>query len=337
MAESQTAATTRKSANDINARIFPETGDTLLTHTLKQAVHFASVSKYIDEVEDLLQQGADPNTLLPTKTGYITPLRKCKNLLAHYQQQLDEHPESSSLLFGLVSLYEQECEIIKNFGGVEEVQKDPAGTKQELALVKAAQKGKTQEVQNLLAQGVSPNAADERGTTALMKAAQKGQTAVLTQLLNAGADVDLRNLDGESALLLVAKNKKVNLFEQLLHAGAHDTWRALDEVANTGNTEMVKAFIKAGIDINQCSELDGNGWNVLEKNINKPLAKGNKAAVALVEAGSDVNKDCSGEGKNALYHATITNNKTILNMLKEHGAKLTPRIAQAIQNYYQRK
>ena len=113
----------------------------------------------------------------------------------------------------------------------------------------------------------------------------------------------------------------------MLHAGAHYTWRALDALANTGNTKLVKAFIKAGGDINQCSELDGNGWNVLEKNINKPLAKGNKAAVALVEAGADVNKDCSGEGKNALYYATITNNKTILNMLKEHGAKLTPRIA----------
>jgi len=238
MAEPQDAATTRKSAGDINARIFPETGDTLLTRALKRAIHFSSLSEYVEEVELLLQQGADlnarsgegktpleyaseahdwrmqrillkagadPNTLLPTKTGYIAPLRKCKNLLAHYQQQLDEHPEFSVQYFGLVSLFEAECEIIKKFGGVEEVQKDPAITKQELALVKAAQKGKTQEEQNLLAQGVSPNAADERGTTALMKAAQKGQMAVLTQLLNASADADLRNLDGESALLLAGE------------------------------------------------------------------------------------------------------------------------------------
>jgi len=60
--------------------------------------------------------------------------------------------------------------------------------------------GEVEEVQRLLDQGVSPNAADEDGETALMFGVGSAVPEVVKVLLEAGAEVDARDNDGKSAL-----------------------------------------------------------------------------------------------------------------------------------------
>ena len=64
--------------------------------------------------------------------------------------------------------------------------------------------GEVEEVQRLLDQGVSPNAADEDGETALMFAVGSAVPEVVGVLLEAGADPNSKNSDGLTALMAAA-------------------------------------------------------------------------------------------------------------------------------------
>ncbi|MFQ5790492.1 MAG: ankyrin repeat domain-containing protein [Acidobacteriota bacterium] len=67
-----------------------------------------------------------------------------------------------------------------------------------------AMEGLLEEVERLLDQGVSPNAADGDGETALMFAAGSGFPKIVKVLLTAGADANAKNSDGQTALIGVA-------------------------------------------------------------------------------------------------------------------------------------
>jgi len=99
------------------------------------------------------------------------------------------------------------------------------------ALCDAASVGDRRSLQRLLANGVSPDSADEDGTTALMAAAFAGQGEVVRDLLMAGADPDAQDVSGMTALMnAIIANAEIELgeahpvfaeiIEQLLAAGA---------------------------------------------------------------------------------------------------------------------
>lgn len=89
-------------------------------------------------------------------------------------------------------------------------------------LIKSAEQGNPAFVKELLARGVDPDEADDRGTTALMKAIRFEQQEIVELLLEAGADLDHKDANGEDAFstaeyyefplrkLLKARAKKTN-------------------------------------------------------------------------------------------------------------------------------
>ncbi len=65
-----------------------------------------------------------------------------------------------------------------------------------LRLFEAAQKGETEKVVQLLAEGAPVEARDRFGNTALLVAARAGRTKAVQVLLEAGSEIDHQNLRG---------------------------------------------------------------------------------------------------------------------------------------------
>ncbi len=85
----------------------------------------------------------------------------------------------------------------------------------------AAERGYANVVQALVKGGADPNAATIRGTTALMMAAGSGDTATLTVLLDAGAKPDTRETErGHTALMFAAAANRLPAVKLLLARGA---------------------------------------------------------------------------------------------------------------------
>ena len=77
-------------------------------------------------------------------------------------------------------------------------------------------------VQDLLAQGVNPNAQDGVGSTPLMWAAGGGREEVVALLLGQpNINIEARNVSGRTALLVAAENGAfLQVVQLLLHHGA---------------------------------------------------------------------------------------------------------------------
>ena len=84
----------------------------------------------------------------------------------------------------------------------------------------AVQKGKTETVKLLLANGADVNAVDKKGRTALMIAAQEGRTKMVKLLLANGADVNAANTFGKTALSIATRRGDGALVELLKANGA---------------------------------------------------------------------------------------------------------------------
>ncbi|XP_066264218.1 probable serine/threonine-protein kinase pats1 [Branchiostoma lanceolatum] len=125
----------------------------------------------------------------------------------------------------------------------------------EKELRKAAGRGDEVRVQQLLAEGVDVNAANDAGYTALHDAAQNGHTGTVQALLKAGATVDARTMQhmgNRTPLHLAAENGHTGPVQALLAAGADINARdimkktPLHHAANDGHPECVKVLLKAG-------------------------------------------------------------------------------------------
>ena len=126
----------------------------------------------------------------------------------------------------------------------------------EPALCDAAAEGDLRRVRQMLLAGVSPDSADEEGTTALMASAFAAQKTVVRALLAAGADPNRQDVSGLTALMnAMIGNGEMDLdgahplfqeiVEALLDAGAEvdvqddDGMTALDHAADYELVEMV--------------------------------------------------------------------------------------------------
>ena len=89
-------------------------------------------------------------------------------------------------------------------------------------LLKAAKKGRIEEVNALLASGASADAADRKGYTALMAAAANGHGAIALALINAGATLDLKDRSRRSALDWAKRKEQAAIVELLQFYSARD-------------------------------------------------------------------------------------------------------------------
>eukprot|EP00752_Nemacystus_decipiens_P002752 g2570.t1 len=163
-------------------------------------------------------------------------------------------------------------------------------------LVKAAEHGCGELVNDLLIGGVDPNASRYRHlpeNTALHIAAKSGFEGIVSSLLTRGVDKDVFNGCGYSPLTTAAEAGKLAVVNTLLAAGADIGRRdgaPLRSAAGGGHVEVMKAILGHGADVNAADE--DNGGTALH------AAAGNNEARAievLVEAGADIERESDGE------------------------------------------
>ena len=207
-------------------------------------------------------------------------------------------------------------------------------TKDEKALIKAAKKGDSATVANLLAKGTDPNASDKLLNTALMAAVEAGQEETAKQLIAAGADVRILNADKQNALTVAINNKQTAMFPLLLQNGAYARKGILD-AAQTGNVEILQALINAGANLEEIE----NGETPLYEVISK-LYKNNydtKQADTLLQAGA--NAKYTAHGNSMLYYVSGPNlgnkRKQLLQWLKGYGAEFTEKDQEDITKAWQ--
>ena len=154
------------------------------------------------------------------------------------------------------------------------------------ALERAILNGNREMVQVLLWAKADVNARDGNGKTPLMMIGEDTDTEIVWDLINNGAKINLRDNDGDTALISAAQENNVEALKVLLDAGAK-----VNETNNDGESALIAAA-SAG----------------LVHNVR-----------LLILAGANVNAR-DKEGKTALMHAIEDDNKTVVRLLKAHGA-----------------
>ena len=120
-------------------------------------------------------------------------------------------------------------------------------------------------VNQLLAAGADPKAANRYGITPLYLACQNGNPAMIERLLKAGADANAVSTEGETALMTVARTGVVAAAKVLLDHGAkvdaREEWHgqtALMWAVDEKHPEMVQELIAHRADVNAVSNI--NKW-----------------------------------------------------------------------------
>ncbi len=200
-----------------------------------------------------------------------------------------------------------------------------AGAKERDAkLIAAAKRGDVAAVKELLAQGASIHARDEKGETALIAAAYRNDLAIADLLIQAGADVNVQDNTKQSAYLIPTADGTLELLKRTLQAGADvhslDSYNGtgLIRAADRGHVDIIRELLKTDIKIDHVNRL---GWTALLEAI--ILGDGGprhtEVVRLLVEAGANVNL-ADGQGVTPLAHAQRRGFSQMVAILKAAGA-----------------
>ncbi|MBX7134934.1 MAG: ankyrin repeat domain-containing protein [Fimbriimonadaceae bacterium] len=191
------------------------------TGKLGQDLFLAIDHRDVNEVKNLLKNGADPNS----RNGLLfTPL---------YIASASHQPD---VMEALIS------------AGAEIDAESPYGT----ALTFAAISGHTAGIKMLIGKGADVNNSRVDGLTPLLMAANSGSAPAVAELLANKADVKATGANDSSALHLAARGGFADVSKILLDAGApveavdRDRRTPLMAAAMTGRTDVVSLLIKAG-------------------------------------------------------------------------------------------
>ncbi|CAM9383207.1 unnamed protein product [Pylaiella littoralis] len=185
----------------------------------------------------------------------------------------------------------------------------------------AARAGWEDMVSLLCVEGAAVDALDGQGWTALQCALQLGHAAATRALLTAGADVSRRcSESGLTALDMAAIRGRVDIAKAVIKHGADvigantDGWSPLFYAAHAGREEIVSLLCLEGAAVDA---LDDLGWTALHW----AVELGHAAATrALLAAGADVSRRCSGSGMSALDLAARGGHVDIARTIIERGA-----------------
>ena len=212
----------------------------------------------------------------------------------------------------------------RGFTQIEQILLTTAQTRDQ-GLILAAEQGDIERVRQLLAQGASVHAQDERGVTALIAAAYRNHLAIADLLIQAGADVNIQDNTKQSAYLIATSEGYLDLLHRTLQAGADvhskDSYNGtgLIRAADRGHVEIIEELLKTGIDVNHVNNL---GWTALLEAI--ILGDGGprhtEVVRLLVNAGADVNL-ADSNGITPLAHAQQRGYGQIADILLKAGAR----------------
>jgi ankyrin repeat protein len=171
------------------------------------------------------------------------------------------------------------------------------GTGPELLL--AARAGSVEGVRSLLDRGAPISAANNMGVTSLIMAASGGYPAVVQELIERGAKVDARDTWGGTALISAAMGTYLGQFQGIM---------------SPGHRECIFLLLKAKANVEFRKMGNGDTAFTLAARRNDL-----EAAVALLDAGSDINA-YDKEGKTALLYTLEEGRKEMRDMLLARGA-----------------
>lgn len=174
-----------------------------LTANQPTALMNAAAVGDLSELKDLVDDGANVNTVTPEGTALSWAIDKHQQVSALYLMSVGADPEK----------------------GIE------AGTAS--LLMDVSDQGDKRLVRALLAVGADVNYADANGESAIALASYKGHLTIVKTLLKAGADVNV-SPQGQSLLMHIVSNNDLLLAQVVIAAGADVNFT--DDKGNTALT-----------------------------------------------------------------------------------------------------
>ncbi len=231
----------------------------------KNALMYAACKAYQEILEMLLAQPSI-NVNAQDETGSTALIyasmrehkKSVKALLAEAEININlaDNDGKTALMH---AIEDNHFEVVKLLLAQQGIQIDNA------ALIAAVLSGNIKIVHLLLARpSIALNAQTRYGKTALMLAAREGHTEIVEALLERpGVSVNAQDNDGSTALMdaIDSKSNSTEIAQLLLaqediavNTVTKRGWTPLMEAANRGNSEIVKALIAKGANINAANE-----------------------------------------------------------------------------------
>jgi uncharacterized protein len=258
----------------------------------RTALHHAAETGQLDNVQLLLQYGADVNT---TDNRSVSPL-----VVASLQQHVSI----------AACLLEAGADV------------NAAAVDGNNVLIAAVESGSVALVQLLLDHGADISATNNKGQNALFRAARAGHVALLGYLVQRGLSVHSTDNVGHTLLMLAVIRQHEAAVEWSIQHGV-----AVNAVTSDGSTAlhcacmrssgdsaaMVELLLANGADVHMCNDVDSTALDTAAYYGSTPCAK------ALIAAGAEVNHNES-DGHSTLHIAIMANHAAVAQLLLEHGA-----------------
>jgi uncharacterized protein len=184
-------------------------------------------------------------------------------------------------------------------------------------LTSAVDRGDARSVQEMMKQGLEPNAVDERGDHVLLIAARAGALPVVKALVDGKAKIELRTRHGDTAIMAASFNGHLPVVKFLRESGAainYKGWTPLLYAAHNGHTAVLKYLLEQGADPTTAAP---NGVTALMI----AAREGHTEAVnALIDYGVDLNQK-NELGEDAVYWANRAELPAMVKLLKAAIAK----------------
>lgn len=295
-----------KDGGAVTFRILKEKPDVNAIYRSNANTYWTTLFIAVDQdnfkvVEALIKQGADVNQYVGKNTPLLKALSKGQDPDATITEILLK-AGADPYLGGLVvnQKYKPLLQVAKESGNKRKIELMKEAEKthkaqhdKDVKLLKAAKKGKVEQVKQLLAEGANPNAHADflvEGIAAKTPLMLTENLEVAQILLDNGADIDAVNIHGWTALMWAFEPKQLDKFKWLIKHGTN---------VNHSNAKWTPLTL------------------VLESDYSWERFK------ALLDAGADVNLH-NLQGRGPLFYAKLNEHEEATKELLKRGAKLTP-------------
>jgi len=183
-------------------------------------------------------------------------------------------------------------------------------------LLRAAEIGDANGVDQMIGKGMDPNTADAKGNTLLIIAVREGHREVVSTLVRRKANANKRNQHGDTALMLASLRGDREIARILIESGGaevkHSGWAPIHYAAFQDREHMVHYLVTKGADKNA---LAPNGYTAL---MLAARSGHTDAARALLQEDVDINVR-SPDGDTALRIAQRRNHGQVAELIRRAG------------------